>query len=91
MTLVPTVASTVLFPDFTMFLPICATTPLIVILSPEVGPTTAIVISRFITETLTLVVPADGVTDGLEVGEAEGETVGFGVTAVPFAVTVSVV
>ena len=84
-------ARTVLLPDFTVFLPIFASTPLIVIFSPVVDPTAAIVIMRFDTETLILVAPAEVDVVGFGVGDADGETVGFGVAPVTLAVTVSVV
>ena len=84
-------ARTVLLPDFTVFLPIFASTPLIVIFSPAVDPTAAIVISRLFTVTLILVAPVEVDAVGFGVGDADGETVGFGVAPATFAVTVRIV
>ena len=88
-------ARTVLLPDFTVFLPIFASAPLIVIFSPAVDPTAAIVIMRFDTMTLILVAPVEADTDGFGVGDADGdadgETVGFGVAPTTLAVTVRIV
>ena len=84
-------ARTVLLPDFTVFLPIFASTPLSVIFSPVVDPTAAIVIMRFDTLTLILVAPAEGDVVGFGVGDADAETVGFGVAPATLAVTVRIV
>ncbi len=84
----PKVAITVFVPAETVFLPILALTPLILIRSPVFEPVTEIVITRFTTTTLSAVVVTAG-TEGLGVAVAEG--VGEGVGVIAFSITVKVV